>query len=200
MGRGGFEKALHEALAGPLEAGGGCVQLLAEARFSFKASVALLVILLRDYDMDGVVISVAKSSEMYRRVLSRRVATRHPPYYIEVQASPADAGGDAADRVELSAFDLDRIDTAVRMGLHRAGERFGGERHFVLLDDLTAIEAYNGPAVVQRFVRRFFGELSALNIFCFVVLPETLAGGLLGVLPFSHTERICVRSEWFAWG
>jgi tetratricopeptide (TPR) repeat protein len=200
VGRTGFERALHEALAGPLEAGGGCVQLLSESRFAFKASVALLVILVRDYDMDGVVVSVAKPSEMYRRVLERRMAVRHPPYYLEVQASPVDAGGGSADRVELSAFELDRIDAAVRLGLHRVAEKYGGEHHFVLLDDLTAIGAYNGPAVVQRFVSRFFGELSALNIFCFVVLPETSAGGLLGALGFSRTERIRVRSEWFAWG
>jgi tetratricopeptide (TPR) repeat protein len=197
-GKRDFDEALQASMSGLLETGGGFLQILAEPPFSFKVSAALLVALLRDYDMDGVVVSMAKPSAMYRQVLEKRVVTRHPPYYVDVSASPAAAQAASPASQEISAFELDRIDAAVRTGLQKAAEMYGGEQHFVLLDDLASVEFYNGPVVVQRFLGNFFSDLSMLNIFCFVIMPEGRAIGLPGASFFSRQEKLHVRSEWFA--
>jgi len=191
-----FDAALNGLLSELMEGRGGCVQLIAEPPLAFKVSVALLATLLKDYDMDGVVVSMGKPSDMYRQALGKRIATRHPPYYVDVLA-PSGIARPRPDSAELSAFELDRIASAVRIGLQRVAEQYGGEEHFVLLDDLSSVEFYNGPQVVQRFLGEFFRELSTLDIFSFVVLPEQKAARLAGPFTFSRKERLKVRSEWF---
>jgi hypothetical protein len=198
-----FENAVHDVLSGMMDSGGGCVHMISEPKFSFRVNVALLVTLLRDYDMDGVAVSIANPSAMYRQALEKRVATRHPPYYIDVLASSShlapfspSAGGENG-AIVVSAFELDRIASAVRMGLQKVAERYGGEEHFVIIDDISSAEIYNGPQAVQRFIGDFFSDLARLNIFCFVVLPDKKAG-----IPdissfFSRRGKLRVKSEWF---
>jgi len=207
-----FENAVHDALSGMIEKGGGCVHIISEPKFSFRVNVALLVTLLRDYDLDGVVVSLANPSAMYRQALEKRVATKHPPYYIDVLASPshsaplassshlapsapARAGADGA--FEVSAFELDKIASAVRMGLQKVAERYGGEEHFVILDDISSADVYNGPQAVQRFMGEFFSDLARLNIFCFVVLPDKKDAVFDVSSFFSWREKLRVKSEWF---
>jgi tetratricopeptide (TPR) repeat protein len=212
-----FEEALHGVLSGMMDSDGGCVHIFSGQKFSFRVSVSLLIILLKDYDMDGVVVSMANPSLMYRRVLEKRVVTKHPPYYIDVLASPASGSTSAPVPVterptvpaktteimsasasaQISAFELDKIAAAVRMGLQRVAERYSGEEHFVLLDDIASVEFYNGPQTVQKFLRDFFSDLSRLNIFCFVVQPDRKEAVLEVSSFFSRRGKLRVRSEWF---
>lgn len=204
--------AVHDLMAGLLETGGGFAHIDADGPFSFKASVALLGFLLRDYDMDGVVVAVARPPHIYRQTLARRVETAHPPHYVEITASPdgaagpafmeprysgRDGGADAAgaDVTTLSAFEPDRIAAAVKAALQKEAGRFGGEEHFVLMDDLAAMEFYNGTETVKRFSSGFFGELSSLGIFSFVVLPSAQSP-LLGPGPFTPRKRLRVEGRW----
>jgi tetratricopeptide (TPR) repeat protein len=200
--RGDFENAIHDALSGMMESGGGCVHMVSERKFSFRVNVALLASLLRDYDMDGVVVSLANPSAMYRKALEKRLTTKHPPYYIDVLASnthlaPPEAAEAATGGAYVSAFELDRIASAVRTGLQRAGERYGGEEHFVVVDDIASVEAFNGPQAVNKFIGEFFTDLARLNIFCFVLVPDK-KGPVLDVSSFfSRREKLRVKSEWF---
>jgi tetratricopeptide (TPR) repeat protein len=223
-----FDNAVHEVLAGMMDFGGGCVHIVSERKFSFRVSVALLVALLEDYDLDGVAVSLANPSAMYQKALEKRVATKHPPYYIDVLASPARTAPPASPAraapvapstpsssspassprlasfpagengaFEVSAFELDRIASAVKTGLQKVAERYGGEEHFVVLDDIASVEAFNGPQAVQRFMREFFSDLARLNIFCFAVLPDK-KGAVLDISSFfSRREKLRVKSEWF---
>jgi len=199
-----FDDAVHEVLSGMMDSGGGCVHIISERKFSFRVSVALLVTLLEDYDLDGVAVSLANPSAMYRKALEKRVATKHPPYYIDVLASsapgapfaPASAGAGEAPAV-VSAFELDRIASAVRTGLQKVAERYGGEEHFVVLDDIASVEAFNGPQAVQRFMGDFFSDLARLNIFCFAVLPDKKDAAFDISSFFSRREKLRVKSEWF---
>jgi len=206
--------AVHDLMAGLLETGGGFAQIDADGPFSFKASVALLGFLLRDYDMDGVVVAVARPSHIYRQTLARRVDTPHPPHYVEVAASPDGAAGPAfmapqsmgreggadstgADVTTLSAFEPDRVAAAVKAALQKVAGRFGGEEHFVLMDDLAAMEFYNGTEVVKKFSSGFFAELSSLGIFSFVVLPSAQSQ-LLGSGAFATRKRLRVEGRWLS--
>ena len=226
-----FDNAVHEVLAGMMDSGGGCVHIVSERKFSFRVSVALLVALLEDYDLDGVAVSLANPSAMYQKALEKRVATKHPPYYIDVLASPsrmappasparaapvapstpsssspassprlapfppAAAGENGA--FEVSAFELDRIASAVKTGLQKVAEWYGGEEHFVVLDDIASVEAFNGPQAVQRFMGELFSDLARLNIFCFAVMPDK-KGAVLDISSFfSRREKLRVKSEWF---
>ncbi|MEM2869106.1 MAG: tetratricopeptide repeat protein [Thermoplasmata archaeon] len=194
----GLETRIHELMTGMMEKGGGCVRVETDPALTFRTSVLLLSILLRDWDMDGVLVSLGRPADVYRRALAARVHTRHPPHFVEVVAGgPSPEAEGAREWVtSLSAFEPDRIDAAVRAGLQKVAEMYGGEEHFVIIDDITAMEFYNGREVVRRFVAGFLGELSLLNIFCFVVVPTRRALELLGLLPFFCRERICVRAEW----
>ncbi len=194
---GDFERAVHELMAGLGERGGGCARVETEPTLTFRASVSLLALLLKDYDMDGVVVAMGRPAEVYRRALAARAHTPHPPFYVEViagRASSADWGG-GGYVTALSAFEPHRIDAAVRAGLQRAAERYGGEEHFVLIDEPTAMEFYNGRDVVRRFLAGFLGELASLSIFCFVVVPEARSGELLGPMPLHCRHRIRVGRE-----
>jgi len=220
-------EAVHDHMVGMMDSGGGFTHIAADGPFSFKAAVAVLGFLLRDYDMDGVVVAVARPPQVYRQTLARRVSTPHPPHYIEVAVSPVeDAGfvtaaapggrppakaggllshdctaresaGAAGDVTTLSAFEPDRVAAAVKAALQNVAGRYGGEEHFVLMDDLAAMEFYNGTEVVRRFSAGFFGELSSLGIFSFAVLPEARAH-LLGPVPFSLRQRLRVEGRWLA--
>jgi hypothetical protein len=193
-----FGTAMHELMAGLMETGGGCAHIIVEAPFSFKAAVAALEILLTDYDMDGVVVSIGRPVEIYRQVLGRRINTPHPPYYIDMTTWPVENIPQPASREDavVSAFEPDRIAASVRLGLQKVAERYGGEEHFVLMDDLAAMEAYNGPEVVCRFVGEFFRKLSALHIFSFVIIPETKASQFFGPASFSAYKKLRVESKW----
>ncbi|MGQ9582134.1 MAG: tetratricopeptide repeat protein [Thermoplasmatota archaeon] len=192
-----FERAVHELMTGLSEGGGGCARVEADPTLTFRASVSLLALLLTEYDMDGVVVSMGRPAEVYRRALAARAHTPHPPYYVEVLAGPgsqADGRG-GADATTLSAFEPHRIDAAVRAGLQKEAEMYGGEEHFVLIDGLTTMEFYNGRDVVRRFLTGFIGELASLSIFCFVVVPASRAGELLGPLPIYCRQRIRIGRE-----
>ncbi|MBM4248156.1 MAG: tetratricopeptide repeat protein [Euryarchaeota archaeon] len=203
--------AVHDRLAALQEAGGGFTHISADGPFSFKAALAVLGFLLCDYDMDGVVVAVSRPAQMYRQALSRRAVTAHPPHYIEVAASPpkatddgtaGGAGGDragptAGDVTVLSAFEPDRIAASVRAALQKVAARYGGEEHFVLIDDLAAMEFYNGADVVRRFCSGFFGELSGLGIYTFAVLPDGKAQ-LLGTALSVPPARLRVEGRWLA--
>jgi hypothetical protein len=214
-----LERAFHDVMAGLIDRGGGCVQVHVEGAFSFKASVAILKILLQDYDMDGVVVSLAKPSSFYEKVLGRRVLTPHPPHYVEIASgtggiaalgpdgdwdvtkpvgSTRPTGDGPAGVTVLSAFEPGRMDEAIRTGLQRVAEKFGGEEHFVVFDDLTAMEFFNGSEAVRKFVTEFFRELSSLHILCFVLLPEQRAASFLGHLPLFCRDKIKVRPGWLA--
>lgn len=198
--------AVHDHMIGLLEAGRGVTQVSADIQFTFKASIAVLGFLLRDYDMDGVVVAIARPPQAYRQALARRVGTQHPPYYIEAAVSaagapgpaPAAAPGDGANEVTaLSAFEPDRVAAAVKAAVQAVAGRYGGEEHFVLMDDLAAMEFYNGTGVVRRFSAGFFGELSGLGIFSFAVLPDEKAH-LLGPAPFAPRKRLRIEGGWLA--
>ena len=194
----GLETALHERVARMVEGGGGCVRVETEPPLTFRVSVLLLKLLLIDWDMDGVVLSLGRPAEVYRRALAPRLRTGHPPHFVEVVAGaqPAVSGGGGEELTTLSAFEPHKIDAAVRFELQRVAERYGGEEHFVLVDELAAMEFYNGRDVVRRFVAGFLGELAALGICCFIVLPASKAIELLGPLPLHCQDRIRVRAEW----
>ena len=204
--------AVHGLMAGLLDAGRGITHIAAGGPFSFKAAVAVLGFLLRDYDMDGVVVAVARPPEIYRQTLARRVDTPHPPHYVEVAAATAggpetvhparpgaggagESTGAADDVTTLSAFEPDLIAAAVKAALQRVAGRYGGEEHFVLMDDLAAMEFYNGTGVVKKFSAGFFGELTSLGMFSFVVLPDTGAH-LLGPALFASMETLRVDGRW----
>ena len=210
--RGDFENAVHGALSGMIESGGGYVHLVSERKFSFRVNVALLATLLRDYDMDGVAVSLANPSAMYRKALEKRLTTKHPPYYIDVLASSTPSSSSPASSPHLalpgpaaagpggayvSAFELDKIASAVRTGLQRVGERYGGEEHFVVVDDIASVEAFNGPQAVNTFIGEFFTDLARLNIFCFVLVPDRKSPVLDVSSFFSRREKLRVKSEWF---
>lgn len=195
----GFDIAMHDLMAGMQEAGGGCAHLFTDGPLSFKVAVAVLRGLLADYDMDGVVVSIARPAEVYRQALERRIHTAHPPYYIEVDAASADAAPDAAtaDHALISAFEPDRMAASVRAALQAVAGRYGGEEHFVLIDDLAAMEFYNGPEVVRRFVGDFIQELTGLNIFSFVIWPEAKASRMMGPVPFQARRTLRIKRAWF---
>ncbi len=207
-------EAVHGHMLGLLEAGRGFTHVSADIQFTFKAAVAMLGFLLKDYDMDGVVVAVARPSQTYRQTLARRVAAPHPPHYVELAAPGQDAagpappagpcggsagepGGTASDVTTLSAFEPDRIAAAVKAALQDVAGRYGGEEHFVLMDDLAAMESYNGADVVRRFAAGFFGELSSLGIFSFLVLPDEKER-LLGPARFFPGGRLRVEGWWLA--
>jgi tetratricopeptide (TPR) repeat protein len=206
--------AVHDHMFGLQELGRGFTHISADIQFTFKAAVAMLGFLLKDYDMDGVVVAVARPPQIYRQTLDRRVAAPHPPHYIELLApgpGPAgpipppgpsglaegNPGAAAGDVTTLSAFEPGRVAVAVKAALQKVAARYGGEEHFVLMDDLAAMEYYNGEEVVRRFSAGFFGELSSLGIFSFLVLPDEKAR-LLGPAPFSSRGRLRIEGAWLA--
>ena len=189
--------AVHDHMVGLLEAGGGFTHIAADGPFSFKAAVAFLGFLLKDYDMDGVVVAIARPAQIYRQTLALRSDTAHPPHYVEVTTSPGVEANAADDVTMLSAFEPDRIAAAVKAALQKVAGRYGGEEHFVLMDDLAAMEFYNGTEVVRRFSSGFFSELSSLGIFSFAVLPDASAH-LVGPAPFAPKKRLRVEGRWLA--
>jgi hypothetical protein len=180
------------------EKGGRCVQLNTPQAFVFKTSIAVLGLLLRTYDMDGVVVAVSKPCDLYRKAIRARIVTDHPPYYIDLSQALGGMSGpqSAEDAAYISMFEPDRIDSAVRNGLQKVAEKYGGEEHFVLFDDLSAMEFYCSTETVKRFASTFFREMSGLNIHCFVMAPEEKASRLFGALPLSCPNRLKVQPEW----
>jgi CheY-like chemotaxis protein len=108
-------------------------------------------------------------------------------------AGPA-ADGDAAP---VPACEPDRIAASVRSALAKAAEQYGGEEHFVLMDDLSSMEFYAGAETVRRFSAGLFGGLSGLGIFPFVVLPDGKSH-LLGPAPLSARRRLRIEGAWLA--
>ncbi len=197
-----LSRAVHDHMADLLDGGPALSHVAADVQFTFKAAVAVLGFLLRDYDMDGVVVAVARPAQAYRQALERRVSTTHPPAYVEVAAPPVaaplpGAGGRPGAPAPLSAFEPDRIAASVRAALSGAAARYGGEEHFVLMDDLASMGSYNGTEVVRRFSAGLFGEMTGLGIFPFVVLPDDRAQ-LLGPTPFAPRRRLRVEGDWLA--
>jgi hypothetical protein len=192
--------AFHDHMAGMPGGAPVLTHVAADIQFTFKAAVAVLCCLLSDYDMDGVVVAVARPPQAYRQALARRVATAHPPAYVEV-AGPAVGGvaGPAADgdASPVPACEPDRIAASVRSALAKTAEQYGGEEHFVLMDDLASMEFYAGTETVRRFSAGLFGELSGFGILPFVVLPDEKAN-LLGLAPLAPRRRLRVEGAWLA--
>jgi len=193
-----LESAFHELMADLGESAGGVVALTAPQLFAFKAGLATLVMLLGTYDMDGVVVAMSKPCDIYRKALRTRISTKHPPHYVDLSAASgtAPAAQTAEDATYLSMFEPDRIDSAVRNGLQKVTERYGGEEHFVLFDDLSAMEYYCSTDTVKRFAASFLRELSELRMHSIVIVPEERAARLFGTFTLGGARRLAYKSEW----
>jgi hypothetical protein len=195
-----LERAFHELMAGLGESAGGIAALTAPQLFAFKASLATLMLLLGTYDMDGVVVAMSKPCDIYRKAIKTRINTKHPPHYVDLSAASgtAPAASAAEDVTHLSMFEPDRIDSAIRNGLQKVTERYGGEEHFVLFDDLSAMEYYCSTETVKKFAASFLREMSELRMYSFVIVPDERATRLFGMFTFGGVRRLAYKSEWLS--
>lgn len=150
------------------EEGYGCAIFTSEYVSLFRASVAFLLFLMRDLDMDGVLISTTKPSSIYKRILEKRC--REIKIFC-VNSLPFIKSSCDEFMWNVERYSLEDIEYAVEIGVQKIAEKFGGEEHFVFFDDISVLNFYFSKTSIIEFMNKFAADMNKAHIFSFYAIP-----------------------------
>jgi tetratricopeptide (TPR) repeat protein len=189
----GVHGLLVQAMESLMESGGGSLVIVTSKLLAYKSCLVVIQFLIEEMDMDGVVVSVDKPAFFTLRALNLRSKARIKPFFVDLQsgqdALPPMTKIDEGRIVNTEIYDLHSIQEKIEEQLQKAAESYGGEEHFVLFDDLTALEYYNNPDVIKKFANGIIEKLRAHNLFAIFILSKEKVRDLFSpILGRSHKK------------
>lgn len=182
---------VFETLVALHEKGRGAVAVEASASDLLRAEVALLTTLIGRLDMDGVVVAFHAPAANLFTLLEKKGPVRKP-FVIDLASALTGGTQDRAPErtVILSPFELHHLPEAVRGGLQKIAEEYGGEQHFVLVENPGVLLSYTGAATVRKFLEELMREAKELRMFAIVLFAEGTGGDLFAPFFSACDKRV----------
>ena len=136
-----------------------------------RAAIRCLV---SQFDIDGVVVCCDRPPRVYRRMMKKDVGSSNTHLiYVDLNASLAGDAEKATDVIAVpQPFGLESLEEAVDDALQRCAERFEGQLHFVLYDNISALlDVFEEKRIVKYFKDQ--GQrMIRLHMYGIYIVPE----------------------------
>jgi hypothetical protein len=189
---------LSQAIIDELEADRDSILLLVPKVNALKASIASLQALTEMYEMDGVAICADRPARFLKKAFSR--CSRHVGlvHYIELMAGAELTGIPPEADACCPSFDLERLLKVIEEGLQHKADRHGGEDHFVMWDDASALRFYHEPKALQRFFEALSEHLAGMGVVHVVVMAREASSMVQRWPGTAFKASINVKDNWMS--
>ena len=189
---------LSQAIVNELEADKNSMLLLVPKLQAMKTVLAAMQALTEMYEMDGIVICADSPAKFLKKAFSKHSKHVELVHYLELMSGEEPTGLPPGADSCCQTFDLEGLIKAIDEGLHHKAHSHGGEDHFVLWDDASALKFYHEPKAMQRFFAALTEHLATMDVVHVVVLP-TESANLLQRWPVSSFQvTINVKPSWMS--
>ena len=192
---------LAQAIVDEIEAERDSILVVVPKMQAFKTSAAVVQTLTEMYEMDGVMACADRPPRFIKKVLGKHGGRTERVHFIELVAGDdrmRPVGGD--DVVHCPVYDLERFMEMANEGLQRVAEIHGGEDHFTMFDDVSALRYYHNPKALQRFFEIYSEHMEEIGVLHVAVIAKE-EEGILARWPMSAFQaRINVKPAWLMAG
>jgi hypothetical protein len=199
-----ISSALAQEVVNRIEDEKESILVLAPKLQTFKASTAVLQALTEMYEMDGVMVCSDRPHDFTARILSRSSGRLDLVHFIDMASADERMGpvkgARGPEAARCPVYDLDRFLELMDDGLQRMAMRHGGEEHFVMFDDVSALAYYHSQRSLLRFFEVVSEHLEEHGILLVAVLARERSGLLSSWTGSAFQARVTVKPQWLAPG
>ena len=189
---------LSQAIVNELEADKESMLVLVPKLQALKTVLATMQALTEMYEMDGIVICADSPAKFLKKAFSKYSKHVELVHYLELMSGEEPTGLPPGADSCCQTFDLEGLIKVIDEGLHHKAHSHGGEDHFVLWDDASALKFYHEPKAMQRFFAALTEHLASMDVVHVVILP-TESANLLQRWPVSAFQTtIYVKPSWMS--
>jgi len=189
---------LSQAIVDELENEKDSILVLAPKVQAMRVALATMQALTELYDMDGVVVCADRPARFLRNAFAKCSKKVDLIHYLEIQVGTEPTGAPPDSDSCCQAFDLENLIKVIEEDLQRKAEGHGGEDHFVMWDDVSALKFYHEPKALQRFFEALTDHLSGMGVVHVVVLPSEAASLLQRWPVSSFKATVNVKASWMS--
>jgi hypothetical protein len=168
---------------------GGCFYYNVDPLYLFKVSMQFLEIVVNEYNMDGVIVSVDKPANYIKRILDKSFNNKYEPFYIDCctccypsqnfKNKPKveqDKFNDFIFKNNITYlynnFNFNMLRDSIEINLQKVAELYDGEQHFIFFDNIAAFQNFCSDSEIKNFFKSFANDLEKLNLFGFFMIPK----------------------------
>lgn len=180
---------IHNVVEYLLKQHGGCFYYDVEPPYLFRLSVLLLEIVMKEYHMDGVIITVDKPAKYIRKILNNNYSAKYEPLYVDCNTSCYHSyknsiiTGNSQDKTNEfitkdnitylgNNFNFQELRDAIEINLQKVAELYEGEHHFIFFDNIASFQNYTTDREIKKFIKGFANDLQKLNLYGFFMVPK----------------------------
>ena len=129
--------------------------------------------LLRVHRLDGVVVCCDRPPAIYRRLIQSRIPTEFPPLFVDAFSALGGFQTAEEDIVGIPhPFTLDNLEMAMDEALEQVAVRYEGQRHFILVDNLSTLKGLFPEKRIVRFFKEQGKRMAELDMFGIYMVPD----------------------------
>jgi len=189
---------LSQAIVDELESEKDSILVLVPKIQALKATLTIMQALTEMYEMDGIVVCADRPAKFLKTAFSRCSKKVGLVHYLELMAGTEPAGQPIDADSCCQVYDLERIIKVIDEDLEHKAKMHGGEDHFVLWDDASALKFYHEPKTLLRFFETLTDHLAGMDVVHIVLLPTETANLLQRWPVSSFKATIDVKASWMS--
>jgi tetratricopeptide (TPR) repeat protein len=189
---------MSQAIVNELEAEKESILILVPKMQAVMAALATMQALTDLYEMDGIVVCADRPAKFLKATFAKCSKEVDLVHYLELMTGEEPAGPPRGADSYCQIYDLERLIKVIDEDLEGKAKKHGGEDHFVLWDDASALKYCHEPKAIFRFFETLTDHLVGMDVVHIVLLP-TEAASLLQRWPVSSFKStINVKSSWMS--
>jgi tetratricopeptide (TPR) repeat protein len=166
--------------------GGGSFYYVVEPVDLFKVSILILETLINKYNMDGIIICLEKPPKYFQMILNKKCNKDSKLFYINTLSNLVinynysnndiirnnDSAENFIYNLNSENLNLEHLTELIELCMQRLAEKYCGENHFILFDNIAGLEPYYSLDKIKDFSDKFGVRLNELNLYGIVMAPK----------------------------
>jgi tetratricopeptide (TPR) repeat protein len=189
---------LSQAIVYELEADKESILVIVPKLQAFVATLATMQALTEMYEMDGIVICADRPAKFLKTAFSKYSKKVGLIHYLELTSGKEPSGPPIEAECCCEVYDLERLIGVIDEELEHMAKKHGGEDHFVMWDDASALKFYHEPKTLLKFFETLTEHLSSMDVVHIVLLPSETASMLQRWPVSAFKATINVKSSWMS--
>jgi hypothetical protein len=142
-----------------------------------------------------------KPARVYKKILEGplRDIVKNQPFFIDCVSGMSSKSGEFENVLAIKNFDMEELEEAIELGLHKASSKYSGERFFVMTDNLAGLQYYTSPRKIRGFFKNLGLKLKELHIYGYFLVAEgqlnLMLSDMIRNLPQAVIQKVKARGK-----